>query len=685
MVAALVGVRPDEGRNLAVFEAADRVRAAEEEAVVDREVAGEGVLRVAVDAEREHVAVLLPHGEVLAVVESDPPVLVVSGDYVAVQVDAVTLLREEEAVARVVEPEDAEGNFPVVAVLVLLVLERLPVGAAGLGVVPDAVLDVVKLDELGGDLEAEASHRLCRGPELYWVRDLAREAAADDVVVVVPTLAAVAGDGQLEQPVEEVRFRDGRLVRLDARAGLHHEAPLLPGAAEAPRVEKVEVRLAQLDHAVHGIDGARADADHEVAGVLLGDLVDKVTLFGLPVLRLAALDLLEVVLHAVEVAEVLEAALALLRLVGQHRVAWRERDLAAYDFVLRIVVAAYEDAVDGHWDAFLHRELEVDDLRVGAGRELADGDVRVGERLFARSAEYLHLPGGVRHGGRAGDVAGGERLVRGEHRVGGILLRAGDGHAPDLVLHALDDLEPAVDLALGVGDLLGEGDRYVKVAAVAVVGYHLVARLREVLLGGGRVAEPAEGIPPGVLVEGRAEIVRVDGIVALEREVVDLPALALGDVHRHAHGAGRVRDRLEAVADLHVGEELLLVGALHAASRRFEVSVAVRVSVLQLGERGDLRHRPVVVARHAKRPLEPQLGRDHVRDVYAPRPVLRADGDVLVLAGVSQRADVARALLGVVIVANLHLAPSRDVAGDVRAVGHLHRDGRHFRRLYHPC
>ena len=164
---------------------------------------------------------------------------------------------------------------------------------------------------------------------------------------------------------------------------------------------------------------------------------------------------------------------------------------------------------------------------------------------------------------------------------------------------------------------------------------------------------------------------------------MDFLAAAFLYVHGHAHSPGEVRDRLKAVRDLHVREELLLVSALHAPGRRLEVGLSVRIAVLQLRQGGDLRDRPVVVARHAERPLEPQLRRHDVCYVNAIRPVLGLQDDVVVLARVAQRAHVSSALLRIKLVARLHLAPRRHVARvDVRAVGHLYRYRSDLRSLH---
>ena len=646
------------------------------------------------------MAVLFHDGEILAIVEADPPVVVVACGDLPVDLRAMSPGREEDLVGSVVPPVYLDRDFPVLAVLVLLFLERAPRSVARLGVVPDAVLDVVHRDVLRGKVEAEASRGPGRRPELDRIREVAEQACADDVVLVVRAAPpAVAADRELQQPVEEVWLGDRRLVVLDAGADHRRDAPLLPCAAEPPRLEEVEVVLPQLDHAVHRIDGAGADADREVSGAVLGDLVHEVAHLGLAVLRLAAVDLLKVVLHAIEVAQVLKAVLAALGLVGKHRIAGRERDLAAQHLVLRVVVAADEHAVDYHGHALLHRELEVDHLRIRAGRHLPDGDVRVGERLFARSAKHLHLARGLGHRGRAGDVARGERLVRGEHRVGGILLGADDGHAAHLVLHAFLDGEHAVDLAVRQNLLLRQGHLHVEEAPVAVVGGHLVASFREVLVGGWSVAEPAPWIPPRIIVEGGAQRIGVileptlgipprvlleDRVLPPEHEGVNLLPGPLLDVHRHVHGAGEVLDRLEPVRDLHVREEFLLVRALDPARRRLEVGLAVRIAVLQLRERRDLRTRPVVVAVHVERTLEAELWSHDVGYVDALGPMLGLEDDVVVLAHVAQRAHVARALLRVELVAHLHLAASDHVARvQVRPVGHLHRDRRHLRRLRH--
>ena len=64
--------------------------------------------------------------------------------------------------------------------------------------------------------------------------------------------------------------------------------------------------------------------------------------------------------HAREVVEVLQTLLRTLRTVGQHAVARTERNLAADDLVLRIVVAANLDLVDDDRNALFDDEDEVE-------------------------------------------------------------------------------------------------------------------------------------------------------------------------------------------------------------------------------------------------------------------------------------------------------------------------------------
>ena len=198
------------------------------------------------------------------------------------------------------------------------------------------------------------------------------------------------------------------------------------------------------------------------------------------------------------------------------------------------------------------------------------------------------------------------------------------------------------------------------------------------------MAEPAERIPPGVLVEGRAQLARLERLVPVELEVGDLRALALLDLHRDLHRAGDALHRLDDRLHLHVGEELLLVLAADAASGSGDLRLAVRIAVLQLGELGDLALVPVVAALHGERALEAHLVLHDVGDVDAVQALLGLHHDVVERARVAQRPHVARALRRIVLVAHLDLAARGGIAHVLHVtVGGLHRNGRHLRRRRH--
>ena len=63
---------------MAILDAADGTRTAEEHAVVDRHVAGEGVNRLGAKSDHEDVVKALPDIEVAAVIDAEAPILVVA-------------------------------------------------------------------------------------------------------------------------------------------------------------------------------------------------------------------------------------------------------------------------------------------------------------------------------------------------------------------------------------------------------------------------------------------------------------------------------------------------------------------------------------------------------------------------------------------------------------------------------
>ena len=321
-----------------------------------------------------------------------------------------------------------------------------------------------------------------------------------------------------------MRLGHARLVALDARARLHEQPALLPAAAEELlRREEVEVGLLHLGVDVDGVDRTSADADHEVAGVLLLNLVDEVA--PLRAVRvLAPVCRQKLVADAREVVEVLEPALALLCAVLEHSVARAEGDLAADDLVLRVVVAADLDVVDHHRHALGYVEHYVGDGRVGGGGDRPHGHVSVGETGVARANGDLDAARGVGEGLRPGDLSGLGKVALLADRELGIAGEAGDPGLPDRVLHALVDVEADIHASVVAHLANGTRDLCVEVAAVAEDFLDLGQALRLLLGRDGRVGEPPEGVPPRQHVDRLEELVGGDPRGAREHIGTDLLA-----------------------------------------------------------------------------------------------------------------------------------------------------------------
>ncbi len=334
--------------------------------------------------------------------EAEAPVFIVAAAEIEIDERARAFRRHAEGIARIARPEEAHDSLECVAVLAVFLAE-----GDDLVLVEVAVaIDIVEFDKLAGEAHAEASERLPRGPELDRIGKGDVGAGADDIVLVIPPLAAVALDGQLEEAVEEVRLRDARFVGLDARACLRIHAPLLAGAAEVFRGrEQIEIGLRKLCGDEDGIDAGSADADHERAGVLLLDLVNEIAVFAaFGILALAGVA--QVVAHAGEVVEILQLALRAFRAVFEHPVAGRKLDFAADNLVLGVVVALDLDFVDHDRDALGDLEDNIERGGIGLRGNALDIDAGIGEPEVSGADGDHDAMGGVVQRLLAGDRAG---------------------------------------------------------------------------------------------------------------------------------------------------------------------------------------------------------------------------------------------------------------------------------------
>ena len=294
-----------------------------------------------------------------------------------------------------------------------------------------------------------------------------------------------------------------------------------------------------------------------------------------------------------------------------------------------------------------------------ADRDL-DAVRRVRQRLLARDRPRRRKRALLR------DVA--RRIAR----------HARDLRRADAVLHAFREREDEVHLAVARRDAARALDLDVEIAVVAVDFGELVAALRELVLRHGAVGEPAHRIPPRQVVDRLVELGRV------ERGVVHLPAGLQRPPVRDLHGVGRaledvVRDllaralvdreddihvvageELRAEGDLRVGIVLLLVGEADARGGGSQVGLAVEVAVLQGGLARDLRLAQRLVALDDERARIAHLALHVVRHLHAVRHALGIGRDLLELAGILERRDVARHRDGVIRLAGLHLAAARD-------------------------
>ena len=458
-----------------------------------------------------------------------------------------------------------------------------------------------------------------------------------------------------------MRLGHARLVALDARAGLHEKAALLPAAAEElVRREEVEVGLLHLGVHIHGIDRAGANADHEVAGVLLLDFVHEVAPL-CAVLVLAPVGRQELVADAREVVEVLEPALALLGAVLEHAVAGAEGDLAADDLVLRVVVAADLDLVDHDRHALGDVEHDIGDGRIGIGGDVLDRHVSVGKTRVARTDRDFNAPRGVGKHLRACDGSGLGKIALRAHGLFGILGKADELRLADDVASALVDVEAHVNAAVLAAHAFRAGDLDVEIAAVAEDFLDLRDALHLLLGRDGLVGEPPEGVPPRKHVDRLEKFVLGNAGGARKNVRADLLLIALVNYERDRRTVA-FGEHLDDGRDLDVVVVLLLVGGPDPVGRLGEIGLAIEVADLELRLLEDLGRTEGIGALHGRGcaithfPLHEECDLDAVVDA------LCVGRDVLELRGVLERADVSRQRRRIVFLTLLRLATARDGA-----------------------
>ena len=134
---------------MAVFDAADRLRPAEEETVVDRHVVGKRIDGLGSQGEHKNVIVLLEKMEIVSVAKTESPVLVVAAREIEKDARARSALRHAEIVELGAAPVETRDSFKGVAVFIVF--------TAGLGkrnrtpvLIPVTFLHFIKLDKLRG-------------------------------------------------------------------------------------------------------------------------------------------------------------------------------------------------------------------------------------------------------------------------------------------------------------------------------------------------------------------------------------------------------------------------------------------------------------------------------------------------------------------------------------------------------
>ena len=380
-------------------------------------------------------------------------------------------------------------------------------------------------------------------------------------------------------PVEEERLGEAELVVLRARALLQGDRERFAAAQEVRRLER------QLPEEAFVLRHARAEG--ELVAVLLLHLEPDVDLV-LGIGRL--LDVDRLVLQLLEVAQLVEAADAVLERLGVEDVVLVEPQLAPDDVVVRGVVADKRDAVDEVLLALLHPHGDVDDRSPGGGsaarhvvgRRVLGARQQIGKRreleeaagavdlarllealadvLLAVVLARLHLE--ERHQ-RVGlhDV-----VAREIERADAVPLALGDRHA---------QLDPARRGVVGVLDHLDRGLPHLRrdVALFPVVVEDVLRVLGELLF---LVRPPArdEGEEPLLFVplHLRLQLAVADVLVPDELDVLDPDLRPLVDHEAQVHELGPARQLADLRPDLRVLVALLRVELPHDAGHPLDLA-----------------------------------------------------------------------------------------------------------------
>ena len=425
--------------------------------------------------------------------------------------------------------------------------------------------------------------------------------------------------------IGQVGFEIGNAVGLQVRTALQGQADAIAGA------EKVV--LLQGDAGDQALHLRVADAEGEAArGLLLDRHIDVDLVF-------LARHARRIDGHGLEIAEALQADLRAvdgrLRIPGAFELA----HLAAHDLVFGMQVALEGDAL--HVDALARIDLEIEpDLALlavdlGCRVDLGEGVADVGEGGADRIGGLLDLA-------PRKDLAGLDRKQLAqvfilEDEV------AGELDVGDRVDLAFLDVGDHVHLALvRTHRDLGRIDGEIDVAAVEVergqaleVAGHLLARILVIL----RVPR---GPVAGVGLEIVADLLRLEGLVADDVQVLDARRLALDDVDGHFDAVavevdhGRLHRNVVLAAVVVLAGQFLLHGIELEAVEGFAFGQADALEAL-----AQVFFLEILVA--AQRHLGNRRPLDEVDDEDV---ALAIEADVVEEAGPVQRADRLLGALG---------------------------------------
>ncbi len=476
-----------------------------------------------------------------------------------------------------------------------------------------------------------------------------------------------------------MRFRHARLICLDARTPLDECATLLPCAAEKlARREQVEVRLRDFGRKEDRIDRTRAETDHERTRVLLLHLVDEIAVFRAVRIR-AASGRFQIIAHALEIVEVFQTPLTAFGAVFQHAVARTERNLAANHLVLRVIIAADDDVVNHDRHAFGHLKDDVNNRRIALAGNALHLDARISQARIARTDRHLNAVRGIREFLLPGDRTRTRQGAPATHGFHGIARDAANFHRSKAVARAFDNLEYDVALLrVFAGNAFGKRDLHIQIAVIAVDFLQFCRALSLHLNRDGRIREPADRIPPGVVVDRLAELSLVetpfrrlppgripprahrDVVRAVEDEVPEL--LPPTFVHDEGNRAvvPRPGDGFDERRDLRIEIVFLLVGKPHLRRRCREVAFAIEKAILQLGLLRHARFAEIVAPLDDQRGLEAEFALHEERHLHAVSQPSGIRLNFRKFPRILQRSDVTGYRDGIVDRTDLCLTPGDD-------------------------